>query len=60
MAGEVGSYGAAQEKLMSKTYPIWIEVGVLNAYSGTSRFLGAGPLRMRAAVSYAEPWHGQK
>jgi hypothetical protein len=26
-------------------------VGVLNSYFGTSRFFGAGPLRMRAAVS---------
>src|SRR3954469_7459827 len=36
-----------------------IDVSVRNAYSGTLRFSGAGPLRMRPDVSYCEPWHGQ-
>src|SRR3546814_5271131 len=40
-----------EEAHCSIPQPIWTTVSDLNAYSGTSRFVGAGPLRMRAAVS---------
>ena len=42
-----------------RAQPIRIVVSVRNSYFGTARFSGAGPLRMRPAVSYCEPWHGQ-
>jgi hypothetical protein len=35
----------------AKPQPMRTVVGVVNSYSGTSRFKGAGPLRTRAAVS---------
>ena len=39
--------------------PILTRVSLRNLYSGTARFSGAGPWRMRPEVSYIEPWQGQ-
>src|SRR5580658_11018120 len=39
--------------------PILIFESDSNAYGGTNRSSGAGPLRMRPEVSYWLPWHGQ-
>src|ERR1700742_1764785 len=36
-----------------------MRVGERKVYFGIGRFCGAGPLRMRPAVSYCEPWQWQ-
>src|SRR6185437_10608235 len=36
-----------------------MRVGDRKEYFGIARFCGAGPLRMRPAVSYCEPWQWQ-
>ena len=42
---------AALYRRLIKMQPIWTLVGDMNLYSGTARLAGAGPLRIRAAVS---------
>ena len=59
MLGFVG-LGPGKAHCLLAPEPIAPSVGDVNLYSGTCRFFGAGPCRMRAAVSYIEPWHGQK
>ena len=34
-------------------------VSLVKEYGGMCMFSGAGPWRMRPAVSYCEPWQGQ-